>query len=108
MEKKKNKERRITKKVFKKDSQKKISEKKEFEEIDQLRIDSHLPFADSLIFFIAKKEGGFFVTSDSHHFLSNKPLKEKYESEIKIVSPNKALRIMNEYLKKLRKNNSKV
>ena len=72
----------------------KMIEIKDFKEIDKLRIDFNLPFADALIFFTATKQGGYFVTTDSHHFLDNKKLKDEYKSKIQIISPTKANEIL--------------
>ena len=66
----------------------------DFEEIDKLKIKFRLPTLDALIFFMAKKDGDFFVTNDHHHFLKNKKLKEEYKRQIKILSPSKALEIL--------------
>ena len=65
-----------------------ITKKEDFQKIDDLKIDFRLPLGDSLIFFIAKKEGGFFVTSDMHHF---KDVGKKYANEIEVISPKQAL-----------------
>ena len=65
----------------------------DLKEMDELRISFDLPIADALIFFIAKKEGGYFVTRD-HHFLNNKKLKKCYDEKIKIISPKEAIEIL--------------
>lgn len=74
-----------------------IKKSKHLKEIDWLQIEFNLKLADALIFFIAQKEGGFFVTQDSD-FLNNKQLKEKYKSRIQIISPAAALQKFNEIL----------
>lgn len=75
-----------------------IYKEKDFKEIDKLRLLFKLPLDDGLIFFLAKKEKGFFVTNDSHHF--NDKLKKAYSKEIKIVSPKRALERVKELIKK--------
>ena len=77
-----------------------IEKEKEFRELDRMKINFKIPTIDSLIFFMAKSEKGYFVTNDHHHFLWNKELKKEYKREIKIISPQKALEIMKTLIKK--------
>ncbi len=67
-----------------------VSSESQLREIDELHVTHDLPFADTLIFYVAQMEGGFFVTTD-RHFLDNKTLKKLYESKIEIVSPSAAI-----------------
>lgn len=63
----------------------------DFSKIDRLRLIFRLPLNDAFIFFTAKKEGGYFVTNDKHHF-NNPKLKKEYENQIKIISPIQAIK----------------
>ena len=73
-----------------------ISNLDDFSKIDRLRLVFKLPLNDALIFFTAKKEGGYFVTNDKHHFTEK--LKGEYNTQIKIVSPKKALEEANKLI----------
>ncbi len=68
-----------------------ISGLEDFSKIDRLRLIFRLPLNDAFIFFTAKKEGGYFVTNDKHHF-NNPKLKKEYETQIKIISPTQAIK----------------
>jgi len=68
-----------------------ISNHDDLAKVGRLRFGFKMPLDDALIFFIAKKEGGYFVTNDRHHF-SNPKLKKEYENQIKIISPTQAIK----------------
>lgn len=80
-----------------------LFKEKDFREIDRLTIYFNIPIQDAIIFFLAKKEGGYFVTRDNKHFLENKELKKEYHKIIKIVSPNAAQFILKKEIRELHK-----